>query len=180
MARFLIERIGLQFHANASPDFEGVTQHQILCLSIYRRALPRWSDPGRTNFYSAIGAIDVHEAGAADDAAGFLRGGEDDGFAALLFRAGRCDEAIEVFASAHRVGNPAEDIVEMILRHIPELGGMMGANRLQPDGRAFEGYGEFNLQWGPRCTHLFVPGPQGIILHLAAISGITSRTRLCA
>src|SRR5690349_23359132 len=91
IAGFLIECISLQFDANASPDFEGVTQHQILRFGIDSGTLPGWSDPGGTNFYSAIGTIDVHEARAADDAAGgSFHGGEDDGFAAFLFRDGFC------------------------------------------------------------------------------------------
>jgi hypothetical protein len=53
---------------------------------------------------------------------------------------GECglDEALEVFARFHRVGNPAKYVVEVLVGHVPEETGVFRAKRFKPDNRTFE------------------------------------------
>ena len=63
---FLVERVGLQLDAETSPDFKGVSQHQVFGLGVDGGALPGGCDPGGTDLDPPVDAVDVHEAGAAD------------------------------------------------------------------------------------------------------------------
>jgi hypothetical protein len=74
-----------------------------------------------------LAAIDIAEAGAADDAAGgALDGSENDGFAPILFGGGFFYETLKVFESTHRVRNLTENIVQRILGDLPEKGTCSG------------------------------------------------------
>src|SRR5580704_18582798 len=141
VARFFVQRVGLEFDANASPDFEGMAQHQIFGFGIDHRALPWDCDPGRADLDAAVGAIDIHEACAADHAAGgALDRGEDHRLTPLLLGESFLDEALKIFRSFHGVGNPAEDVFEVVLRYIPEKFRRFPANGFQANHGAFQGY----------------------------------------
>lgn len=92
VARFMIQSVGLEFYADALPDFEGMPQHQVFCFGVHGCALPGRSDPRGSDFYPAVGAIDIHEAGAANRTAGTpFHGRKDDGIAAALLIEGFVD-----------------------------------------------------------------------------------------
>jgi len=88
-------------------------------------------DPGRTDLDPAIDTVDVHEAGAADN---FLRAafdcGEDHRLAAFLFRKGFFDEQLKIGNGSHRIGNPSENVFEIVLGCFAEKLGMLLANRV--------------------------------------------------
>src|SRR5208282_3410451 len=141
VARFFVERVGLEFDANASPHFEGVSQHQIFGFGVDRGALPWYRDPGRADLDAAVVAVDIHKASAADHAAGCtLDRGKDYRLTALLLGESFLDEALKIFRSLHRVGNPAEDVFQVVLRYLPEKFGVFPANRLQANHGALQRY----------------------------------------
>ena len=81
IARFFIERIGFEFHADAAQRLEGVAQKKIFCFGVDGGALMRGSDPGPADFEPMVNAVDVGVTRAAHgSAAGFFykREGERD------------------------------------------------------------------------------------------------------
>jgi len=132
VARSLIQSVGFEFDANALPDLERMAQHQIFRFSIDGAALPCRRNPGGTNLDATIHAVDVHEAGAADHFPGAaLNGSKDHGLAALLFVESLRDDLLKVLFRFHAVGNPLEDVIDAILRDIPEELGVVWTNRFK-------------------------------------------------
>lgn len=147
IARFLVEGVGLELDTDASPDLEGVAQHEIFRLGVDCGALPGWCDPGRTDFHTAIRAVDVHETRAADDASGgALDSGENHGFAALLLVESFIDEPVKIFQSSDRVGNPAKNVFQVVAGDVPEEIGVFAADRLEADDGALKGERQSNVQ----------------------------------
>ena len=135
VAGFFVEGVGLQFDADTVPEFEGVTQHQKFCFGVDRGALPRGSNPGRTDFQAAVGAVDVHETRAANDAIGIvLDSGEDDGIAPVLFGEGLFDDLRKILGTAYLVRDPTEDVVERIFSYVPEINCVIAAQRFKANG----------------------------------------------
>src|SRR5437762_3485869 len=103
----LIEGVRLEFHAKAFPDFESVAKHQVLCLRVYHRSLPRRRDPGRTDFNFAIGQVHVHKTSSAHDRVrGSLDSCEWHSESASLFVEYLAVEFLEIFKRLQPIGNP--------------------------------------------------------------------------
>ena len=148
VARSLIERVGLEFETKAVPDFEGVAQHKIFRLGINCGAVPGWRNPSGADFDAAIGAVEVHEARAADYFCGAsFNGCEDYRIATLLFGESFFDNALKVFKGVESVREPLEDIVDIVPGDIPENFGVAAAQRVEANYGTFQRDGRDNVQW---------------------------------
>jgi hypothetical protein len=63
-----VQHVGFKFDAEAVQVFEGVTQQEVLGFGVDGSALVVGRDPGGSDFEPPILRVDVHEAGASDDA----------------------------------------------------------------------------------------------------------------
>ena len=67
VARLLIERVGLQFDADAVADSRRRAEASGISLRCYRRCAARQGDPGGSDLGFAVRDIDIHKTRAADD-----------------------------------------------------------------------------------------------------------------
>lgn len=139
IARFLIQRICLELHPNAFPNFKRVPQHQIFRLSIDGRALPCRRDPGGPDLDPPVNAIDVHKARAADHTAGTaLYRCKHHRLSAFLLLERLVNQALKVFRRFHGIGNPAKNVFQIRLRNFPEELGVLAAHRLETNHGTFQ------------------------------------------
>jgi hypothetical protein len=75
-ATLLVEKVGSEFHRDATYLFERMGQKQQLAFGVQRAALHALSIPSRADFHAPIDRIDVHKRGHADR---FIGGFFDDG-----------------------------------------------------------------------------------------------------
>ena len=67
-----VEHVGLEFHADAVPDFKSVLQHQELGFGVDGGALPGFADPRPADLHPMVGRIDIAEARGAHHLIGGL------------------------------------------------------------------------------------------------------------
>src|SRR5438876_2788853 len=80
LARALVQRVSLEFDADAAQRLEGVPQHQVFRLAVDSGALPRAGDPRPADLDAAVRPVDVSVARRADGPArGALDGGKRQG-----------------------------------------------------------------------------------------------------
>src|SRR5215469_11611000 len=154
----LIEGIRFQFHAHASPNFKCVAQHQVLGLRIHGCPLPRRRDPRRPNLDTPIRTIDVHKSRAPDHPTGVaLHRRESYRLSPSLLSECLINELVKILESTHRIRDPAEDVIQIILCDLPEPLRVLAPNRFKPHDCSFQSCGSFNLQRSKRRVHVSFP-----------------------
>jgi hypothetical protein len=137
LPRPFVERISLELNSDTSPIIERVLKHQVLCLGVYERALPRPGNNRPTDFRAAVKAINVQISCQTDDSSrSAFEGCEGQAGSSFLSFEHGADVLFQVAAHLDRVRHPPPE--SLIQGELAQRIHMAYRERLKAHALAFE------------------------------------------
>lgn len=151
-ARFFVQAVGFQFNPDRAQGFKGMGHQQQLGLGVGAGALVALRQPGPADLQPAVGALDVGEAGAADDfATGLVKNGEGKRGALALEVEGLRDPVAQLGLVAALGLSPAPDFG--VVGDCGQALEVVGGQRFKADDGTLQG-GWGRVHWPDRFAWL--------------------------